>query len=784
MKYKIVTCFNETQYKQNIHQLLEQFKNNFHPNIEFDCYYYDFKVSNYLPPMAKNIKYINLNTITEFNTFIENNKDHNGTENNSIVYTEILDSLSAFPKVFSLTESAFNSDGCWLIWLDPLSKNIKDIRTSTLDAYFPKQNENIDFISMPEVDYFMAFNINKTTAVDLMGDWRGAYISDEYLNYREWGSSFILSRLVTIYHAHGLKLKETDSFRNLFINLKDKSSINVRDSSGNRVVQLSETETSPDILPGRYRQLADIIRFYKPKTILETGTWNGGRAIEMALASFENTDSIHYIGYDLFEDGTPEIDAEEFNGKAHNTIAAVEKRFNEFKEFIKKEKQKEFTFKLYKGNVRDTLKSDHIKKVDLALIGSGNSIKTVQHEYNILKNIPVVIGDHFFTKDDDDNIPDEKYQGIKKVFDSIPVKKVNAEKTTDDGWTVFDEKATTRKYLLPSSDKVFGGGRTHLVVMLHKTSLKDIPPELKQVPIVVHPRDSVPKEYIANNIKTNMKLIDSDKWVQKHPPHKETGIIISAGPYIDYEELKTFIFNNPKSKVLCVKHAYPGLLENNIKPWGCIVLDPRPITGKSTHNIIRKTLFDNLDEDTNFFVASMTDPSVTSFLKENNSRIWGWHAYTDSLREENERGQQIQNQQVKLNEELGIPQGATLITGGTCAAMRSIGFMHTIGFRDIHLFGFDCCREEPTNEEKTETTGDIDGGETPKPKYIQVNVKEKTYWTTGELLAMAQDCEKVFSDPGLDGILTLHGKDTMVSDLWEIRQKQETRPYFKGYYDA
>ena len=180
----------------------------------------------------------------------------------------------------------------------------------------------------------------------------------------------------------------------------------------------------------------------------------------------------------------------------------------------------------------------------------------------------------------------------------------------------------------------------------------------------------------------------------------------------------------------------------------------------------------------------MTDPSVTNHIKDNSNNIWGWHAFTDSLRDETEQGQAIQNQQVKLNEELGIPKGATLITGGTCAAMRSIGLMHTMGFRDIHLFGFDCCREEPTDEEKTETTGDIEGGESPKPKYIQVNVKDKTYWTTGELLAMAQDCEKVFVDPGLDGVLSFHGKDTMVAALWKIKEDQEGRPAFKEYYDG
>jgi hypothetical protein len=195
-------------------------------------------------------------------------------------------------------------------------------------------------------------------------------------------------------------------------------------------------------------------------------------------------------------------------------------------------------------------------------------------------------------------------------------------------------------------------------------------------------------------------------------------------------------------------------------------------------------LFATLDKDTNFFLASMTDPSVTNFLKDKGVRLWGWHAFTDSLRQEEDQGQQIQNQQVKLNEELGIPKGATLITGGTCAAMRSIGLLHTMGFRDLHLFGFDSCRKKPTKKEMTETTGDLEGGETPRPKYIQVNVKDKTYWTTGELLAMAQDCEKVFNDPGLEGVLSFHGKNTMIADLWDIKEEQDKRIKFKGYYDV
>ena len=783
MTYKIVTCFDEKKLKKNAFKLLNEFKENWQPDIEFHCYYYNVDISNYSLPQADNIKYHKLENIPEYSTFVEENQKHDGTEEGAVQYTELLDGLSAAPEVFAITECGFENKGCWLLWVDPMCLTVKDIRTSTLDNYFPDSVYNVDFVYTPETSYLMAFNLERQTAVDIMGDWRGSYMSGEYINYREWTPAFILSRLVTIYTAHGMIVHEFVGMENLMININHKSSINVRNSDGQRIVELSDNETTPDILPGRYKQLADTIRFYKPNVLLETGTWNGGRAIEMSLAAFDKTDAVHYIGYDLFEDATTATDKEEFNAKPHNTKEAVKKRFDEFAAHMKEKKGKEFTYELHKGNVRDTLKSIYIDEVDFALMGSGNSIETVKHEYNILKNVPVVMGDHFFTTEND-KTPEDKYQGMKKLFDSIPTKKINEQKTTDDGWTSFDEKSTVRKYVLPSDDKVLGGGRTHLVIFLNDEEIEDIPPELKQVPIVVHPRDSVPKEYIRNNIVTNLTHIDKNKWVTKHPAHKDKAVIISAGPYINYDNLKTFLFENPKTKVLSVKHALPGLLANDIVPWGCIVLDPRPITGKSTHNIVRKDLFKKTDPTINFFVASMTDPSVTEYLKQKDTRMWGWHAFTDSLREEDEQGKTIENQQVKLSEELGIPQGATLITGGTCAAMRGIGLLHTMGFRDIHLFGFDCCRDEPSKEEKTETTGDLEGGETPKPKYIQVNVKDKTYWTTGELLAMAQDCEKVFNDPGLEGVLTYHGEDTMVADLWKIKEEQEARPQFKGYYDA
>ena len=116
-----------------------------------------------------------------------------------------------------------------------------------------------------------------------------------------------------------------------------------------------------------------------------------------------------------------------------------------------------------------------------------------------------------------------------------------------------------------------------------------------QVPIIVNPKDCVPKEDILGNVRENMKLINPKHWVDKARTTTDVGIVVSGGPSTDWKKLDD-IMNEEYSKgntprIMCVKHSYPKLVDNGILPWACIVLDPRPITGTSTHGIVRKDLF-------------------------------------------------------------------------------------------------------------------------------------------------------------------------------------------------
>ena len=287
----------------------------------------------------------------------------------------------------------------------------------------------------------------------------------------------------------------------------------------------------------------------------------------------------------------------------------------------------------------------------------------------------------------------------------------------------------------------------------------------RKVPIVIKPKDSVPKETIVSNINENLKILDKWDMVRSCNINDEHAIIVSGGPSLDISKLK-YLARKTKGKIICVKHSYPTLLKAGIKPWACVILDPRPVEGTSTHGIVRSTLFDKVDPSTKFFVASMTDPSVTKLLKEKTDNIYGWHAFSQAIKDSIKTKED--GDALKAN----IGDDATFVTGGTCAAMRAIGMMHIFGFRNFHLFGFDCCAEgELAAEELSRTMED------GKKKYMRVETNGYEFWTTGELLAMAQDCEKLFNNKDIEMNINVYGEGTLVSEVFKNSLRSQKTHY-------
>jgi predicted O-methyltransferase YrrM len=126
----------------------------------------------------------------------------------------------------------------------------------------------------------------------------------------------------------------------------------------------------------RYGQLINIIDDVKPKTILEVGTWNGDRAIQMAEAALKHQEQVTYYGFDLFEEASDETDAAELNVKRHFTVDEVITKLKAFQEKVGVDR---FQAHLFKGNTRETLLTvmapEHGVEIDFAFIDGGHSIE-------------------------------------------------------------------------------------------------------------------------------------------------------------------------------------------------------------------------------------------------------------------------------------------------------------------------------------------------------------------------------------------------------------------------
>lgn len=773
--YTFVTSFSEEGYHSYAKHMLESIKEKWNPeHFKLIAYYHDFVLEDLSPPTCDTISYRNLNDVTEMVEYRERMKLHDGTEGGKMPYNWRLDAIKWCHKVYAMTDLAFEMmdvtdkyitagveppENNWMIWIDADTVATKRLDVEQLKSWLPDAADLVH-LGRTDADYsetsFMGFNLGVHNTCSLLADLRGAYTIGEVIAYREWHDGFIFERLLNIYKAHGMEV------HNLSPNVKGLAAFAQSPLSeyfdhfkGQRKKELSKTKVAPDVTgPRRYKQLAKIVQHYKPSTIVETGTWNGGRAIEMALAAFEHTDEVHYIGFDLFEEANEELDKYEMNSKPHNMVEAVEFRLSEFAQVMNKT-GKTFTFELHKGDTKKTLPlCSSVNEADFAYIDGGHSYETVKSDFDNLKHIPALVFDDYFTEDSNGVLPHEDNLGVNKLIKEI---------------------SAFGKVVLPSIDGVKGGGVTHLAFVAMKKGLPNLPEELTRMPILVKPKDSRPKEEIINNIKTNKKLIKDFNFIKSSKVNNETAIIVSGGGSTDFKLLKERI-KNTNNKVFCVKHSYPKLLEAGIQPYACVILDPRPINGISTHDVKRKDLFKKVDKETVFLVASMTDPSVTEYLLKKKVNVKGWQAYSDAIRDTEVKDKLV------VAKDTGVEEGSVLITGGTCAAMRTISIAHIMGFRNFELFGFDCSVDNITDEMKKQTMDSGDGQK--KPKYFQVETGGHKFWTTGELLAMAQDCEKLFDNMELDMGVTVHGDMSLVQAVFENSKRGKEKHYEELMNDA
>lgn len=168
---------------------------------------------------------------------------------------------------------------------------------------------------------------------------------------------------------------------------------------------------SVDLYPergmSRYAQLLDIIAETKPKAIMEIGTWNGGRAIQMIqeAAKYRQIESVQYKGFDLFDRSTAgDVRRELSKGGWPEDI--VRRRIEATGAKVT----------LYAGDTNQMLNWNNAA-FDFCFVDGGHSEETVRHDGEIvtaaLKENGVIVFDDYYHEGRPDGV------GCNEFIDSL-----------------------------------------------------------------------------------------------------------------------------------------------------------------------------------------------------------------------------------------------------------------------------------------------------------------------------------------------------------------------------
>lgn len=159
----------------------------------------------------------------------------------------------------------------------------------------------------------------------------------------------------------------------------------------------------------RYDQLRVLIDEAKPKTIVEIGTHRAARACMICLQALQHNREVHYTGYDLFEDATPETNETEMNGKGVGSLLIAQQKLGSLQRA-----HPGFAYRLVKGNTRDTLHGRSVLS-DFVFIDGGHSVETIRGDYEAVKGSKIIVFDDYYLSGADTS----KY-GCNEVVRDLP----------------------------------------------------------------------------------------------------------------------------------------------------------------------------------------------------------------------------------------------------------------------------------------------------------------------------------------------------------------------------
>lgn len=235
------------------------------------------------------------------------------------------------------------------------------------------------------------------------------------------------------------------------------------------------------------------------------------------------------------------------------------------------------------------------------------------------------------------------------------------------------------------------------------------------------------------------------------PAHDKEVCIVGSGPSVKKQVKKIRKMKEKGAMVLAIKGAHDFLIENNIIPHAALAVDPQ------THIVrcFRKKLPEGHLNRPVYLIASQCHPEVFDFLSD--QRVILWHLLATSSAE--------------------FLGGKLQVGGGSTSGSRGIVLAWLMGFRKMHLFGFDSCLDGEGDSKLRKITGERWGGE-EKEKVMELVCEGKTFYADPAMAAQANEIQDVIRM--LEGSkIKAHGKG-----LIQTIVESNARKGMEGYYEV
>ena len=250
------------------------------------------------------------------------------------------------------------------------------------------------------------------------------------------------------------------------------------------------------------------------------------------------------------------------------------------------------------------------------------------------------------------------------------------------------------------------------------------------MPIIVNVDD---EEFYANIRAACKRPLP---WLQQQEAHEGHAVIVGGGPSIK-KTLEEILWRyNHGQKIIALNNTAQWLIERGIIPHYHVLLDAR----ESNARFVQKRT------ETHYLIASQCHAAVFE-AAENNMTLW--HPNVAGIKEI------IGNRQTAL------------VGGGTTVGLQAMSIAYALGFRHIHLHGYDSCYSESEGHAYAQPENDGD-------EIVKVHFSGSDYHAARWMVNQADEFKSVLMQlVEHDCVVTVAG-DGLIPDI--ARKMSEPAP--------